>query len=80
MVVCPKDYRGLDQTARRTLKRIRRRPRLITAFWHQAELLLMSLYYAKINNYQEVEPARRQQTGVRLVSSALLPPPFTFKW
>jgi len=36
--VCPKDYWSLDQTARRTLKRMRRRPRLITAFWQQAEL------------------------------------------
>jgi len=36
--VCPKDYWGLDETARRTLKRMRRRPRLITAFWQQAEL------------------------------------------
>src|SRR5215471_10754157 len=36
--VCPKDYWSLDETARRTLKRMRRRPRLITAFWQQAEL------------------------------------------
>ena len=36
--VCPKDYWTLDETARKTLKRMRRRPRLITAFWHQAEL------------------------------------------
>ena len=36
--VCPKDYWGLDETARQTLKRMRRRPRLITAFWQQAEL------------------------------------------
>lgn len=36
--VCPKDYWDLNETARRTLKRMRRRPRLITAFWHQAEL------------------------------------------
>ena len=35
--VCPKDYGSLDETARRTLKRMRRRPRLITAFWQQAE-------------------------------------------
>lgn len=38
--VCAKDYWGLDETARRTLKRMRRRPRLITAFWQQAELSL----------------------------------------
>ena len=36
--VCPKDYWSLGETARRTLKRMRRRPRLITAFWQQAEL------------------------------------------
>ena len=36
--VCSKDYWSLDGTARRTLKRMRRRPRLITAFWQQAEL------------------------------------------
>lgn len=36
--VCAKDYWHLDETARRTLKRMRRRPRLITAFWQQAEL------------------------------------------
>jgi transposase len=36
--VCPKDYWSLDETARRTLKRMRRRPRLITAFWQQTEL------------------------------------------
>ena len=36
--ICPKDYWSLDQTARRTLRRMRRRPRLIAAFWLQAEL------------------------------------------
>ncbi len=36
--VCPKDYWSLDATARQTLKRMRRRPRLIRAFWQQAEL------------------------------------------
>jgi transposase len=38
--VCPKDYWSLDETARKTLKRMRRRHRLITAFWDQAELPL----------------------------------------
>jgi transposase len=33
--VCPKDYWHLGQTARRTLRRMPRRPRLITAFWQQ---------------------------------------------
>jgi transposase len=36
--VCPKDYWVLDREARRTLRRMRRRPRLITAFWKQASL------------------------------------------
>ena len=36
--VCPKDYWELGEGARRTLKRMRRRPRLIRAFWQQAEL------------------------------------------
>jgi len=36
--VCPKDYWQLGETARWALKRMRRRPRLITAFWEQAKL------------------------------------------
>jgi transposase len=36
--VCPKDFWQLSEAARRTLRRMRRRPRLITAFWHQASL------------------------------------------
>jgi len=36
--VCPKDYWQLSQGARHTLRRMRRRPRLITAFWKQASL------------------------------------------
>jgi transposase len=36
--VCPKDYWSLDDTARRTLKLMRRRPRLITALRQQTEL------------------------------------------
>ena len=36
--VCPQDYYQLSAAARRTLRRMRRRPRLITAFWHQASL------------------------------------------
>jgi hypothetical protein len=34
--VCPRDYWQLNQTARRTLRRMPRRPRLITAFLQQA--------------------------------------------
>lgn len=36
--VCPKDFWQLGEAARRTLRRMRRRPRLITAFWQQASL------------------------------------------
>jgi transposase len=36
--VCPQDYWQLSETARRTLRRMRRCPRLITAFWQQASL------------------------------------------
>lgn len=36
--VCPKDYWQLGQTARQSLKRMRRRPRLIAGFWQQAKL------------------------------------------
>ena len=36
--VCPKDYWQLSEGARRTLRRMRRLPRLITAFWKQASL------------------------------------------
>jgi transposase len=36
--VSPRDYWQLSQAARRTLRRMRRRPRLITAFWKQASL------------------------------------------
>ncbi len=36
--VCPKDFWQLSEAARRTLRRMRRRPNLITAFWQQASL------------------------------------------
>ena len=36
--VCPKDLWQLNEGARRTLRRLRRRPRLITAFWKQSSL------------------------------------------
>jgi transposase len=34
--VCPKDFWDLSERSRRTLWSMRRRPRLITAFWKQA--------------------------------------------
>ncbi|MFL6451246.1 MAG: transposase, partial [Bryobacteraceae bacterium] len=36
--VCAKNLWDLSEAARRSLKRMRRRPRLITAFWKQASL------------------------------------------
>ena len=36
--VCPKDLWQLSEGARRTLRRLRRRPRLITAFWKPSSL------------------------------------------
>jgi transposase len=36
--VCPKDFWQLSEAARRTLRRMRRRPRLISAFWKQSSL------------------------------------------
>ena len=36
--VCAKNLWDLSEGARRSLKRMRRRPRLITAFWKQASL------------------------------------------
>ena len=38
--VCPKDYWELDERARKSLRRMRRKPRLITAFWKQSSLCL----------------------------------------
>jgi len=35
---CPRDLWQLSEGARRTLRRLRRRPTLITAFWKQASL------------------------------------------
>ena len=36
--VCPKDYGELNDRARKALCRMRRKPRLITAFWKQSSL------------------------------------------
>ena len=36
--VCPKDLWHLNDRARQTLRRLRRRPRLIAAFWKQSSL------------------------------------------
>ena len=36
--VCPKDYGKLSRRARRALRRMQRKPRLVTAFWKQSSL------------------------------------------
>ena len=36
--VCPKDYGELNERARKALRRMSRKPRLITAFWKQSSL------------------------------------------
>ena len=36
--VCPSDYWDLDQRARTALRRMRRKPRLLAAFWKQSSL------------------------------------------
>ena len=36
--VCPKDYGELSRRARRALRRMQRKPRLLTAFWKQSSL------------------------------------------
>ena len=36
--LCPKDFAQLSQEAKRALRRMRRRPTLVAAFWQQAEL------------------------------------------
>ena len=38
--VCPKDLWQLSEAARRTLRRLRQRPRLIAACWKQASLFV----------------------------------------
>lgn len=38
--LCPKDFWELSDHARRSLRRMRRRPSLIIAFWSQADLFL----------------------------------------
>ena len=38
--VCPKDYWELDARARKALRRMRRRPTLVAAFWKQSSLCL----------------------------------------
>jgi transposase len=36
--LCPEDFGAMSAQARRALRRMRRRPTLVMAFWEQAEL------------------------------------------
>jgi transposase len=47
--LCPKNLSELSLQAVRALKRMRRRPTLVMAFWQQAELFPVYLYYAILN-------------------------------
>jgi hypothetical protein len=47
---CPKSFGELSHYARKALRRMRRRPTLVMAFWQQAELFLLYVYYAMLNN------------------------------
>ena len=62
--LCPKDYWELDERARKSLRRMRRKPRLITAFWKQSSLSRLTLYYARFNklNYTKHQPISLKPT------------------
>src|SRR5207237_10775282 len=47
--VCPTDYWQLSEAARCTLRPMRHRPRLITAFWKQASLWTEWLYIMRVS-------------------------------
>lgn len=42
--LCPRDFGALSGHALRALRRMRRRPRLVVAFWKQAELFDVTLF------------------------------------
>jgi hypothetical protein len=48
---CPHDFSQLSYHARHTLRRMRRRPMLVIAFWQQANLF--PLYYARVNRWAD---------------------------
>jgi hypothetical protein len=58
--VCPKDYWHLGETARKTLKRMRRpSPATHHSFLAAGQIvLLMSLYYAKLNSLKSIDVFR----------------------
>ena len=66
--VCPKDYWQLSEAARRTLRRMRRRPRLINAFWQQSGTLMFPWSTSKIRCHRNADVAT--WTSARPVQSA----------
>jgi transposase len=46
---CPQNFGQLSSYARKALRRMRKRPTLVAAFWRQAELFPLYLYYAMLN-------------------------------
>jgi len=59
---CPKTFTELSFHALRALKRMRRRPKLITAFWKQK--LRLSLYYTSLNSYSFSKPIVERNKSV----------------
>jgi hypothetical protein len=59
--VCPKDLGKLGVVAIRALKRMRRRPSLVMAFWQQAQLFPLYLSYAILNSWA-AKPAEWSET------------------
>jgi len=51
--LCPQNFGQLSHYARRALRRMRKRPTLLIAFWRQAEFFPLSLYYAMLNSGSE---------------------------
>jgi hypothetical protein len=67
----PKNLSELSLHAIRALKRMRRRPTLIMAFWQQVELFPLYLYYAMLNRCDAdtvlEKDTRSQDRGVHQV-------------
>jgi len=54
---CPTTFGQLSASARQALRRMRRRPTLVCAFWEQAELFPLYLYYSKLAKSLGVQKA-----------------------
>src|SRR2546427_11592094 len=57
---CPDSYGELSYHARQALRRMRRRPMLVCAFWQQAELFPLELYYVRLHRYVQNTWGRRR--------------------